>query len=275
MTYFGFLALFLGIPIFILSLLTWYDRRQGKRKPVGLDSWPGWLVVAAHVVVAVVYTTPWDNYLVATSVWWYDPNLVTGLLIGWVPIEEYTFFVVQTIMTGLWILWLARHLAPRPTPFQVRRWLQIAGPLALSPIWFWSVYVLFTGWTPGTYLALILVWALPPVMFQLGFGADILWHHRWLVLLAWLPTSIYLSLADMVAINAGTWVISPEQTVGWLLGGILPIEEAIFFFMTNLLISLGIPLVLARESQVRAGPKVTGFLQRLVQLAPRLNVARS
>ena len=23
-----------------------------------------------------VYTTPWDNYLVATNVWWYDPALV-------------------------------------------------------------------------------------------------------------------------------------------------------------------------------------------------------
>lgn len=45
-----------------------------------------------HVVLAVVYTAPWDNYLVATGVWSYNPGLVTGVTLGWVPIEEYTFF---------------------------------------------------------------------------------------------------------------------------------------------------------------------------------------
>jgi lycopene cyclase domain-containing protein len=61
-------------------------------------------------VIAVVYTTPWDNYLVATGVWWYDPQLVTGLVLGWVPIEEYTFFIVQPILAGLWLLMLMRYL---------------------------------------------------------------------------------------------------------------------------------------------------------------------
>lgn len=263
MTYFGFLAIFVGLPILILSLLTWRDQQQGRQVALGLRSWPGWVVIVGHVLVAVVYTTPWDNYLVATSVWWYDPNLVTGIVIGWVPIEEYTFFVVQTIMTGLWILWLARHLdLSRPAFTPSLAW-RIVGPLLLLPAWLWSVWALATGWRPGTYLALILVWALPPVMFQLAFGADILWHYRKLVLWSLLPTSLYLSAADMVAINAGTWTISPEQTVGWLIGGILPIEEALFFFMTNVLISFGIPLVLAEQSQARAGERVTGFLARV------------
>ena len=30
-------------------------------------------------MIAVVYTTHWDNYLVATRVWWYDPALVSGI----------------------------------------------------------------------------------------------------------------------------------------------------------------------------------------------------
>ena len=38
-----------------------------------------------------------------------DPNLVTGLTIGWVPIEEYTFFIVQPILAGLWFLFWARR----------------------------------------------------------------------------------------------------------------------------------------------------------------------
>jgi len=110
MTYFGFLLRFLVPPIVILALLAWRDHAQGRRLPQSLTGFPAWIVLGAHVVVAVVYTTPWDNYLVANRIWWYDPDLVTGLTLGWVPIEEYTFFVLQTLLTGLWLLFLARRL---------------------------------------------------------------------------------------------------------------------------------------------------------------------
>src|SRR5512139_63361 len=101
MTYFGFLAIFLGIPILTLGLITWADTRRGRQIPPYMSAWNPWAAIALHAVVAVIYTTPWDNYLVATGVWYYDPALVTGILLGWVPIEEYTFFVVQSILAGL------------------------------------------------------------------------------------------------------------------------------------------------------------------------------
>ena len=75
-----------------------------------------------HVLLAVVYTTPWDNYLVATGVWYYDPQLVSGIVLGWVPIEEYTFFVLQTILTSLVLLFVARRWhgpRGRPAPNQL------------------------------------------------------------------------------------------------------------------------------------------------------------
>ncbi|MDX1617037.1 MAG: lycopene cyclase domain-containing protein, partial [Candidatus Promineifilaceae bacterium] len=100
MTYFGFLLRFLIVPILLLLGLTWFDRRQGRHLPARLSSWPVVPAIFIHVLIALLYTTPWDNYLVATEVWWYDPALVTGITLGWVPIEEYTFFVLQPIMTG-------------------------------------------------------------------------------------------------------------------------------------------------------------------------------
>ena len=51
-------------------------------------------------LVAVLYTTIWDNYLVSNRIWWYDPNLVTGITLGWVPIEEYLFFILETFLVG-------------------------------------------------------------------------------------------------------------------------------------------------------------------------------
>lgn len=250
-TYFGFLLLFVGIPIALLAVVTWLDRRQGRDIPDRLHAWPAWAAVLLHVVIAVIYTTPWDNYLVATRVWWYEPGLVTGFTLGWVPIEEYTFFVVQTILAGLWLLFLARHLkrpaAAGPLLGRLRLWtfLVIAVP------WIAALLVLLTGWQPGTYLALELLWALPPIMLQLAFGADILWRYRRLVSLAIIPLTLYLSAADAVAINLGTWTISPSQSLELLIGGVLPVEEFLFFLLTNTLTTFGIVLVTAQESHAR------------------------
>ncbi len=253
MSYFGFLIIFLVIPILILSGLMWLDKRQGRRLSPQLGQWSPTIVLVAHIVVAVAYTTPWDNYLVANRIWWYDPDLVTGIVFGWVPIEEYTFFVLQPIFTGLWLLFVARRLSPVPEreisarPHPLRR----TSTLLLFSLWLVSVAILIVNWLPGTYLALELVWAIPPIMLQMSFGADILWHHRRLVLWSLLPTTIYLSLADALAIASGTWTINPARSLQIYLGGVLPLEELLFFALTNILLVFGIVLVLARESHVR------------------------
>lgn len=251
MTYFGFLLRFLVVPILVLAALAWADHRRGRGLPTALHSWAAWLPIAAHALIALIYTTPWDNYLVATRVWWYEPELVTGLVIGYVPIEEYTFFVLQPILTGLWLVTLARYvpLNTRKVENAARaRWLSAA---LVGVVWLGAVVKLVVGTPEGTYMGLLLAWALPPVIMQLAFGADILWKHRKLMLLGIVPTTLYLSAADALAIDGGTWTINPTQSLNLLIGGVLPLEEAIFFLMTNVLIVLGVTLMLARESRDR------------------------
>ncbi len=102
MTYWLFLALFVAGPTAMLALAL---RPQITRRH--------WAFLAIVVLVAVAYTTPWDNYLVASGVWTYDAHLVQGLVLGWVPIEEYTFFVLQSIFTGL-ILYAFLRRAEQP-----------------------------------------------------------------------------------------------------------------------------------------------------------------
>jgi lycopene cyclase domain-containing protein len=250
MSYFGFLAQFLGIPILLLVIAGWIAGRRGQKLTPALGNAAAGLVVAVHVVIALLYTTPWDNYLVATRVWWYDPALVTGITIGWVPIEEYTFFIVQPLMTGLWLLFLGRRIQlPTTVPNRPRLRHWAAGVASL--VWLGSVAILISGWQAGTYLGLELVWALPPIMLQLIFGADILWHYRRFVLLALVPPTLYLSAADALAIQAGTWTINPAQSLPIHLGGILPLEEFVFFLLTNTLIVFGITLALSLESGKR------------------------
>jgi lycopene beta-cyclase len=251
MTYFGFLGLFVVIPIILFLVLNWLAQRSGRVVPDSLRGMPFVPTLLAHVLIALVYTTPWDNYLVATRVWWYDPELVSGLVIGWVPIEEYTFFILQPIMTGLLLLLLTRFLPVPAKPFQPRPRLRLWSTVLVGLIWLVSVVLLLAGYAPATYLSLALGWALPPIMLQLAFGADILWRYKSLVFWTLVPATLYLAWADSLAISAGTWTIDPAQSFNIFLGGVLPIEEFIFFLLTNTLLVFGVTLVLARESQGR------------------------
>jgi lycopene beta-cyclase len=249
MTYFGFLLGFVVLPIVLLAMWALIDRRRGRTLPQALRGWPAWLVLLAHSLVALVYTTPWDNYLVATRVWWYDPTLVTGITFGWVPLEEYTFFVLQPVMTGLLLMALLRYLPLSTEP--LKRGVRIITLLPVVLVWLGAAAILLSGWQPGTYLGLELIWALPPLMLQLVFGADILWRHRRPVFLTIAVSTLYLSFADSLAIGSGTWTIDPAQSLNIYIGDVLPVEEFIFFLLTNVMVVFGVTLVSAEASHER------------------------
>jgi lycopene cyclase domain-containing protein len=88
-------------------------------------------------------------------------------------------------------------------------------------------------------------------MLQLFFGADILWRYRRAVLVGMFGPTIYLAAADALAIGAGIWTINPAQSLHLLIGGVLPVEEFIFFLLTNTLIVFGVTLSIAPESRQR------------------------
>ena len=255
MTYFGFLALFLIPPIILLLLF--HVTQKGRKRfqiPESFQSWPARSVIIGLIIVAVLYTTPWDNYLVATEVWWYDPALVTGIVIGYVPIEEYTFFVLQTLFTGIYHVALLRiwpKIASPDRAFRSSNNLRRGGLAVVILAWLISTILLFLPIRSANYLTLILSWALFPIGIQIAFGADILWHYRRLVLWAIVPPTLYLAWGDLLAIQSGTWTISPEQTLGIYLFGQLPLEEFLFFLVTNILVGFGMTLLLARESHER------------------------
>ena len=251
MTYFSVLGIFVVPPTLVLLALVPQDAWRWLIKGKERVNWEPYLVVLVHVLLALVYTTPWDNYLVATHVWWYDPELVSGVTIGWVPIEEYTFFVVQTLLTGLWTLGLTRHVFKSP-PRVLRgaATLRVAS-LIVFGLWVVSTLLLLRGPASTTYLTLILSWALIPVLLQVAFGADILLANWRLLVAAVAAPTLYLWLVDAIAIQSGTWTIDPAQTTG-LKAGPLPLEEMVFFLMTNLIIAFGVTLMLSEASKIRA-----------------------
>jgi lycopene cyclase domain-containing protein len=252
MTYFGVLGVFVLLPTLVLVALVPRDVWRCLLNREGHVNWEPYLVVLFHVVLALVYTTPWDNYLVANGVWWYDPELVAGITLGWVPIEEYVFFVVQTLLTGLWTLALMRSVFRSAPAFTPSTGVRRLATFVVALVWVISTLFLVLGPVSGTYLALILSWVLLPVLVQIAFGADILLANWRLLLAAILPPTLYLWLIDAIAIAGGTWTISPTQTTG-IKAGPLPLEEMAFFLMTNLIIVFGVTLMLSKVSKTRGG----------------------
>ncbi|MFN8522132.1 MAG: lycopene cyclase domain-containing protein [Chloroflexota bacterium] len=101
MTYGLFLLAFLLLPIACLLWLTRPMLDATVIRQIGLYS-----------LVALAYTAPWDNAIVAMGVWTYDPSKIWGIVLGYVPAEEYVFFMLQPLLAGL-IFMLARSREKR------------------------------------------------------------------------------------------------------------------------------------------------------------------
>jgi lycopene cyclase domain-containing protein len=97
-----------------------------------------------------------------------------------------------------------------------------------------------------TYLGMELIWALPVIALQWIIGHRTLRTHLRLVLTAVLLPTLYLSMADALAIRVGIWTLNPELTLGLSIGA-LPLEEAVFFLLTNTMVVQGLVLALNFE----------------------------
>ncbi|MBN8587463.1 MAG: lycopene cyclase domain-containing protein [Rhodothermia bacterium] len=181
--------------------------------------------------IAFIYTTPWDNYLVYRGIWGYGNERVIGI-IGYVPIEEYIFFLLQPILTGLFFYHVySRNTVERPTgktyPFIRNLGAGLWIFIALS-----GAYMLY--FDKSTYLGLILAWAAPVLSGMWFLVGSALWDIKRTFFWSFAIPTGYLWVADRIAIGLGIWEISTTYTIGWHILG-LPIEEAAFFLVTNLM----------------------------------------
>ncbi|WP_276251702.1 lycopene cyclase domain-containing protein [Haloarcula rara] len=208
------------------------------------DVLTGTLVLAG---LALVYTTPWDGYLIGRGVWWYGDGAVF-VRFGAVPLGEYLFFVLQPLLVGLWA---ARFRVETERPLSIplpERALGLAGAGAVA-----AAGLVLLGADSGLYLGSLLVWSAPILAIQWAFGGPFLLAQWRPVLAGTLVPTLYLWVVDRIAIGVGLWTISPRYTTGVdvpLLG--LPIEEAVFFLLTSLFVVQGLVLYVWLVDQLRA-----------------------
>ena len=236
MTYLQFHFVFILPPLLLLAFLTYRAARQGRVPRAGL------VTLGVHVLLALVYTTPWDNLLVARGVWGYGDNRVLFTL-GWVPFEEYLFFVLQTLLTGLWVLLLRRRIPARPDRPAIPAAPAVRLVGALTWLGLAAAGVLALSTQHGLYFGMIAAWAAPILALQWGFGGDLLLRRPRVLVAGFLLPTLYLWLADRLALGLGIWWISPDLSSNLALFG-LPVEEALFFLLTNLLVVFGMTLAL-------------------------------
>ncbi|MGA7305281.1 MAG: lycopene cyclase domain-containing protein [Rhodothermales bacterium] len=228
MSYLQFLFIFLLPPICVLAFL---QTSRGSRATRGV-----YLRIGIIAAIALVYTTPWDNYLIAIGAWRYSPDVVVGT-IGLVPVEEYCFFILQPFATGL-LFDVMR--SGRSLPVSDSRGISPGGVLAGLGLAVAGAVALVSQFS--IYLGLILVWSGPVIALQWFFNGDILRRmaKTWIAPLA--ISTVYLWIADAIAIRLGIWSISDAATVGWQILG-LPVEEMTFFLLTNAMVVFGLVLL--------------------------------
>lgn len=92
----------------------------------------------------------------------------------------------------------------------------------------------------GTYIKLIFMWASPVLLFLWSLSYPLLLtlprSKTWLPI--WIPT-LYLWIVDTLALQRGTWSITSGTKLGVVVWPHLEIEEAVFFLVTNVLVTWG------------------------------------
>lgn len=215
-------------PVLVLGYL--YSRDRGRKK----EFMQGTLLM---ILLAVLYTSPWDHFLIEESVWFYGETVVTQWILG-IPLGEYLFFIIQTLGASLFLYHIGYNAESTENAGILGRPLLGLPFLVLSLLGLWTV--LF-GPESGFYLGAIVAWAGPVITLQWIFGGEKLLEQYDTLLKGILVPALYLWIIDAVAIGRGLWILPLETRTGLELLG-LPIEEMIFFLFTNIMVVQGVIL---------------------------------
>jgi lycopene cyclase domain-containing protein len=202
------------------------------------------------LLAVMIFTTPWDNFAAKWGIWGF-PREKYSLRLGYLPLEEYAFFLVQSVNVMLAIRALFRffpdwELGPET---EVDRWTLICLAASLIP---WLLVAIQLRWLrrhfgPCVNYAIHLAWFLPVIYAQWVLAPWLFWAHAGLLALVTGAFGIYYMLADLAAVRAGTWYFDEKQITGVKLASILPWEEIAFFFLTSLLVAQSYLLLLPSD----------------------------
>ena len=120
MTYLSFIIIFLLIPLVSLILYLKYFLEQYELPIISI------LILS---LIALLYTIPWDNYLIVEGIWFYDNNRISNLILS-IPIEECGFMILQTALSVIIFDLFLNKTSKRSLNFKAQGFL-LAFPILL------------------------------------------------------------------------------------------------------------------------------------------------
>jgi lycopene cyclase domain-containing protein len=240
MTYLRFHLIF-NLPLLILlAALSWsvpWTVEEGE-------------ALGLVLLAVMIFTTPWDNLAAKWGIWGF-PREKYSLRLGYLPVEEYAFFLLQSVNVMLAVRALFYFFPDwqMGQETEVGEWRLICLAASVIPWLFVTMSLLWLRRKAGPRVnyAIHLAWFLPVIYAQWVFASPLFWGHAGLLALVTAAFGIYYTLADLAAVRAGTWFFDEKQITGVKLGGILPWEEIAFFFLTSLLVAQSYLLLLPSD----------------------------
>jgi putative membrane protein len=199
------------------------------------------------LLAVMIFTAPWDNLAAKWGIWGF-PREKYSLRLGYLPVEEYAFFLLQSANVMLAVRALFRFFPDWQTGqgIVIGKWTLVCLVASVIP---WAFVAIQLRWLrrragPSVNYAIHLAWFLPVIYAQWILAPLLFGGHAGLLALVTVAFCVYYTLADLAAVRAGTWFFDEHQITGVKLGGILPWEEITFFFLTSLLVAQSYLLLL-------------------------------
>ncbi|MEZ5405062.1 MAG: lycopene cyclase domain-containing protein [Verrucomicrobiia bacterium] len=199
-------------------------------------NWHDSVVTIGLCLIVLIFTTPWDNWAVKRNLWNFPKEKIL-FRIFYCPVEEYLFFLTQTVqaclLTDIFRSYFFNKNISLPAPN-----FRLASALALVWVVFFFLSKKISRPLSLTYLWHLLFWMLPVVFFQWTLGG--FWIQQFpLVISTTLSLGTSLWIFDLVAVHQKIWFFDERQTLNLKLFRLLPLEEMLFFYLTTLMVVQG------------------------------------
>lgn len=187
------------------------------------------------------YLKLWDAFIITDDTWTFLPERVHSI-IGQSTTEKYMFLLIQIVLTSLWALICVRWTIPclcfnyNKKSYQLIQWIPI---LLLSIV----MAVGFTMVDPGQdtfYLGCLLCWASPAVMY-LWYGSGNYFVNKIISSsIATVIPTLYLCWVNQKVSVVNDLHTSAPTSLNVFVAEDLTLEEALYFFITNVIIVLAV-----------------------------------
>ena len=184
------------------------------------------------LIIAVIQASIWDNYGTYVGIWTFD-NRVFGH-IGFLPLEEYTWILMQVMISVIFTMRVCIILSPdkpvrKNQDMKFRIIFTLCGAIIYLSLMLYGANCLYSYLgTESTetnenkqYLcsSIILSFFTPFILLQWFYFSKGFYQYKMIWFLSWFIPGIYTYIIDCIAVHQKIWIFDYSYTLNiWLFG---------------------------------------------------------